>query len=326
MSSRLVRLARPATVASAVGLALAVTSTGLAQSGIDADADAAAGLPPVNSLIPDANPWSFSAAFSWQDDEPVTRGGQLGIQRFNTRIGYRTQLDENTTLDLGLGYRFDGYDFTNDTVFDDTWGDVHSLALTARFQWTVADDWTVFAGPIFEYSGESGAAFSDSITGGGYIGATYQAGNDLLVGLGFGAISELEDDLRFIPIIVIDWDFLPDWRLSSRTSAATTGDTAIEVIWDVTPEWDVAAGVSLFGKRRFRLDDEGAVPDGIGEEETRALTLRGTYTVSDSVDLTVFGGLKFESDIELEDNSGERVDKEDHDEALFLGASLSIRF
>ncbi|MFK7959552.1 MAG: hypothetical protein AB8G96_03430 [Phycisphaerales bacterium] len=321
MSSRFVRLVRPASLAAAV--AVAAASPAVAQSN---DADAAAGLPPIDSLLPSNDPWSFSAAYTWQDDEPVTRGGSLGIQRANTRLGYRTQIDQDTTLDLGLNYRFDGYDFSDTTVFDDTWGDVHSLSLTARFQWTVADEWTVFAGPIFEYSGESGAAFSDSITGGGYIGATYQAGNDLLLGFGVGAIGELEDDVRFIPIIVIDWDIIEGWKLSSRTSAATTGDTAIELIWDVSENWDVAAGVSLFGKRRFRLDNDGAVPGGVGEEETRALTFRGTYTVSDAVDLSVFGGLKFESDIELEDNSGQRVDKEDHDEALFLGVSLSVRF
>jgi len=316
----------PAAPVLAAPLALVVVG-GLPAAALGQDeAGGSDDLPPVSALVADEPGFRLGVDYQWQDDAPLVSGGRVGIQRVGVDAVFEADLDESFSLAVGLEYDLDLWDFKRTTVFTEEWEDIHQIALSATVNLELDNDWDVYGGPVVRYAGESGADLNDSITLGGFAGLRWQPSTDLTLGLGLAVVEEIEDSARLFPIIQLDWEFVPDWRLRTTPTSFNTGSTELQLAWQADRDVEVAVGLLLNHRPRFRLDDEGAVPDAVAREEGRWLYLRGTWALDDDIDVTASIGYALEPDVRLTDAGGELITERDYDEALTLGARLSIRF
>jgi hypothetical protein len=76
---------------------------------------------------------------------------------------------------------------------------------------------------------------------------------------------------------------------------------------------------------RFRLDDEGVAPEGVGENESTPLWMRLTYQTQ-PMDFTVIAGVNLGGELTLEDRDGNRIAREDYDPSVAVGLTGRIRF
>lgn len=257
----------------------------------------------------------------------LDQGGDLSIFRIRAGVTGETSLSQETDLAVSLDYGVDLYNFDGTTGFGgvDPWEDIHTFGIAAIFTTDMSNDWKVFGGPVFQFAREDNADLDESFIGGGVIGATYKVDSDLTVGGGFGIVSQIEDDARLFPIFVLNWQIRDDLVLTSNTSGGATGKSGIELVYDIGGGWEAGIG-GYFEFNRFRLDDEGIAPNGIGEETRIPIQARLSCELGDYVDFDFFAGFNLTSEVELADTRGLVLGKDDLDGAALVGVMISLSF
>jgi hypothetical protein len=193
----------------------------------------------------------------------------------------------------------------------------------------LSNDLSAFGGPVLQFSREDGADWGDSFTGGAILGASYECSDDLTLGGGVGVVSQIEDDVRFFPIIIVNWKISDTLRVASGGSAASSradiGLTGVELVWTPIERWEFAIGAAK-EFNRFRLSEDNAIADGVGEDEYFPLWLRASCDVNDDISLSAMAGISLNGQIKLEDSDGDSIDEDDYDPAPFIGVFGSVRF
>jgi hypothetical protein len=270
--------------------------------------------------------FSVSAAGQLGFDSDLDGGGEIGISRVGTRIDAEIDLSDQVTLGLRTTYELSLYDFSggvSDLGAADPWDDVHFLTLQGNLQWKLDQHWIVYGGPVLRFARESGASWEDGFTGGGFAGATYIVNERLIVGGGFGVQSDIEDDARVYPIIVLSWTFSDQWRLQSTSGLPNIAGAGLELVWQPLDDWTFSVG-GHYEFRRFRLDDDGAAPMGVGEETVVPIWVKASYKVDDNVSLDLYAGMLTFRQFDFEDNDGNTIGEADADPAPTI--ALVARF
>jgi len=233
-------------------------------------------------------------------------------------------MSPDLTVDLKFTYGFEQYDFDGATGFGALapWEDIQTIDFSANFQYQATSDWILFGGPILKVARESGSNWEDGIMGGGFFGATHILNKNLVLGAGLGAISLIEDDARIFPVIVVDWLIIENFRLNTTNSATRNG---VELVYEGFPDWEFGVGFAL-QFRRFRLDNTGVAPGGVGEESVTPLTIRITYQPRDDYRFNLYGGFFSDGELELDDAAGNAISIQDFDDQAYVGLSISIQF
>lgn len=81
-----------------------------------------------------------------------------------------------------------------------------------------------------------------------------------------------------------------------------------------------------FRSSRFRLDNEGAAPDGIGQLSGLPVWIRITRKFSRNYKLDLYGGALFNGELRIEDRDGRKLGSDDFDPAAFMAVNISARF
>jgi hypothetical protein len=89
-------------------------------------------------------------------------------------------------------------------------------------------------------------------------------------------------------------------------------------------QWRFAIG-GRYEKLRFRLDENGKIPDGIGETTAFPLFINCIYSFNPRLTLSLTGGVKLAGELKIEDSYGNQRVKESSDPAPFGGISFSLR-
>ncbi|MCH8210913.1 MAG: hypothetical protein IIB99_06015 [Planctomycetes bacterium] len=256
----------------------------------------------------------------------VQGGGDLDVFRMRFGVTGKAGLTRDLDLAVSVGYGLDLYDFSGTTRLGgiDPWENIHTLSIAALLSLDMNDDWTVFGGPVVQFSREDNVGLSDSFIGGALVGATYKVSSTLTVGGGIGVVTQIEDDARLFPVIVLDWEISDTLRLTSRTSGAA-GRSGIELVYDLGNDWETAIGGS-YDFRRFRLDGEGIAPEGVGEETRIPIRARLSYRAGDHFVIDLFAGIAMSSELTLEDADGVLLGREDVDPAGLFGLTFTLSF
>jgi hypothetical protein len=267
----------------------------------------------------------------------IDGGGDFSLSRFGVGIGWQTDLGEQTVLALRGGLLYEGYDFSgasalvDPVLFGDAepWEDIWSARLSLAVRHALDKEWTIHGGPTLQFSGESGANLEDTIDVGGFGGVIWQVSDALRLGLGVGVSTRIEDDVRVFPLFTVDWRISESWSLTTESGARRgVGGFSLgglELVYRFTENWDAAIG-GAYEYRRFRLDDEGIAPDGVGQDESIPAWLRVTWRPAATWDVTVWGGATFAGELRLDDSDGDTISEQDYDPAAMLGLSAQIRF
>ncbi|MEM7228066.1 MAG: hypothetical protein AAF432_04545 [Planctomycetota bacterium] len=269
--------------------------------------------------------WSFSGGGEYFDEVALDRGdGEIESVALGFSLSTRIQLDPDTSLSFGGSYVWEQFDFQGTTGLGgfNPWESINTVELSARLAWDMDNNLTIFGGPVVSYSGEDGADFGDSIYAGGFGGLTYEVNDDLVLGGGVGVTSWLEEDARFFPVIIVEWRIDDRSRITSSNYAIRRG---LEYQYDLFDDLTIGGGFS-YSEKRFRLDDSGVAPGGVGEVQRAMLYGKATLRATDDITLDAIAGVALDGDVDLETSTGAGIVSTGVDDQFFVGVNGSIRW
>jgi outer membrane receptor protein involved in Fe transport len=275
-------------------------------------------------------PWrtQLQGAAVHQFETDLDGGGSFSVDRAYIEAGLAYAFSPRDSVGLAFAYGYDGYDFDadgNGLAALDPWGDVDGFRLSAPLRAGIGERIDLFAAPSVRWRAESGADLGDAATAGGTLGATWRFSDDLRLGAGLGAFAEIEDDATIFPILLIDWRVTDSLSIETGQGLGATRGPGLAVNWTGLDDWRFTLG-ARWETWRFRLDDAGPAPDGVGEEEAIPVFAAAAYEIIPPVRVSVVGGVDVGGSLTLEDEDGREIAEEDFDPAPFLGATFRARF
>lgn len=259
-------------------------------------------------------------------DTDVDGGGELGITRLHGSVDLRHRVESTLWLVHTLGYDFDNYDFmgTGKLARPGLWDQIHTFRVRSQALWECAEDWTVVLGPVLTLASENDSDQNDAWTAGGIVGVDRRFHETFSAGFGVAVFSRIEDDVTVFPFVRFDWQFAEDWSLrSGHFDLGSSGGAGLEVEWRFLPRWEAAVG-GQYQTRRFRLDNDGIAPDGVGSEKVVPVYARVTCSCLEHLHATVFLGMASFGELELENKSGDRISKKRYDPAPLIGLRVGM--
>ncbi len=305
-----------------------VTTLLLAASPFTAGADDSPKSPPGE---PSPAGWStFSRGGGvYQFDTDLDEGTSFNATRFNLEAGTGYRWNRQDSVSLALSYTYNGYSFSDGAepgaFSDKPWEDIHSLSLGVPIRYGIDNNWSTFFIPSVRSTGESGASFSDTVTGGILGGFAYRFGDTLTIGPGIGVVSQLEDNPTIIPILIINWKISDKLSLETGRGQAATLGPGLTLNYRANERWSAAIG-GRYEKLRFRLDSSNSNPDGIGEDSSFPLFASVTHRFNPKSSVSLVGGVEFGGELRQEDENGDRIASENYDPAPFLGLTFNMRW
>ncbi len=284
-------------------------------------------LKPPYSGAPDG--WASMARGGavYQFDTDLDEGGSFNSTRFTIQAGSGYSWDPQTNVSFSLGYGYNSYDFSGNGGVGslNPWEDIHTISFGIPARYGIDNHWTAFVIPAVRSTGESGATFDDTVTGGVLGGFSYRFSDKLTIGPGIGVISQLEESATVIPILIIDWKITDQWSLDTGRGLGATLGPGLTLNYQPNRMWRFGIG-GRYEKLRFRLDKTGAIGGGVGEDSSFPLFVSGTYNVNPKTNVSLVGGLELGGELKLEDKDGRTIEKESYDTGIFLGFTFNTRF
>ncbi|MHC4998527.1 MAG: DUF6268 family outer membrane beta-barrel protein, partial [Planctomycetota bacterium] len=252
---------------------------------------------------------------------------EFEIDRFMAKISMINSIDQSNSYGFSFGYNYTDYSFSGSEGIAalKPWDDIHSIGFTVPIRMGLNDDWTMYAFPTIRSVTEDGADFGDGISGGALLGASRKINENLTMGPGLGVLSQIEDDPFVFPIFLIDWKISDTLSFGTGRGESATAGPGLFLYWRPDEQWLFNFG-GRYEKLRFRLDDKGVAPDGVGEDRAFPLVAGATYYFNRQTSLTLTGGVLLGGQLKLEDDKGHKIIEEDYDPTPFIGINLRSKF
>ncbi|MFC1657292.1 hypothetical protein ACFL2P_01800, partial [Candidatus Moduliflexota bacterium] len=268
-------------------------------------------------------PFSFSASTAHLFPADLDGGGTMSASRLMLSLGGKWPLNQALIVGAGLSYDVENYNFDGPSSLWDAapWDTVHrtsfSLALTLRTR----SRWICSFSPSLELAVEKGADWDRGLSFGGTLSAMKLIRPGLLLGIGAGVFDRVDKRVVF-PYLVVDWQISERFRISNPFRAGPAGPAGLEAVYRGGSGWEAAIG-GAYRSFRFRLDNDGAVPGGIGENRFIPLFLRLTGFCSPKWQIDLYGGTFLEGKLKVENSSADAVDEDQYKPSLFFALTLS---
>jgi hypothetical protein len=263
-----------------------------------------------------------------QFDTDLDEGGSYNASRFNIQVGQGYAWDPRTSVSLALSYSYDAYSFSDGSgagiAARNPWDNINSFSLSTPMRMGIDESWSAFLIPSLRSTGESGASFDETLTGGVFAGAAYRFGDSLTIGPGIGVISQLEERATIFPVLIITWKITDQLSLETGRGLAATLGPGLTLNYRANQMWNFAVG-GRYEKLRFRLDKDATISDGIGEDRSFPLFASCTYNFNPKTTMSLVGGIEFGGELKLEDEDGNSIIEESYDPAGFLGLTFNMR-
>jgi hypothetical protein len=283
--------------------------------------------PPAHAQPPagEGEGMEFSLSFmpEYQGETDLDRGGDFSVWRLSLKAAFERKISERFEAGADVGYALDAYSFSGVTALGggEPWEDIHRLTVGNTYRYRFSDAWSLFAKPSVELALESGGEWDDALLFGAMAAVSRKFGPDLTVGAGLGVETGIEDTDVF-PVFLIRWQIREGVRLGNPLRPGPGGAGGLELTFSPAGSWEYAVGGS-YRSRRFRLDDSGFAPDGVGEDEGLPFWVLASRKLGDVSTLVFYGGAVFSGELTVEDKNGNRLASDDYDPAAFIGFALT---
>ena len=280
-----------------------------------------------NGPVPErAWQWETRAAAAHRFESDLDSGGEISMDRAYASISTSHRLNARTRIGFSLGYGEDRYDFAGKGALAglSPWDRIRRAKVGASVFHKINDRWTAYALPSVQFDAEKGASLNDGRSLGLLAGASYKFGDSLTLGPGFGVFEQIEDDASFFPVLIVDWKITDELSLETGRGFAASRGPGLQLRWRPDSSLEITAG-ARYEQSRFRLDDKGSAPDGVGEADAVPFFLSAEYRVSPEFSLSLIGGAETAASLRLEDSDGKRITDSDSDTAPFIGLGLRWR-
>ncbi|MCK9175898.1 MAG: hypothetical protein M0O96_11550 [Desulforhopalus sp.] len=228
---------------------------------------------------------------------------------------------------FALDYSYDAYDFSDGEsggILGSPWEDIHTLSISSPLRKGIGERWTAFLIPSLRSTGESGADFSKTLTGGGLTGVSCRFGDRLTIGPGLGVFTQLEDSATVFPVLIVNWKITDQFSLETGRGLAATLGPGLTLSYLATPNLRLAVG-GRYEKLRFRLDKTGSAGSGIGEDSSFPIFASCSYNITPKAVVSLMGGVETGGKLKLENNRGYSICEETYDSGILSGIAFSVR-
>ena len=129
----------------------------------------------------------------------------------------------------------------------------------------------------------------------------------------------------FFPALLIDWDITERLNLSTGPGIGATSGPGLSLRYALSDVRTLAL-TARSERVRFRLDDNGIAPNGVGEDRSIPVVVSYTYSPNPGISLNVFAGAEFGGRLTLDNSTGSEIFRQDYDTAPLVGLAARFRF
>ncbi len=270
--------------------------------------------------------YAYSLTPLYRFNADLDGGGTTGASAMILSLSRGKQIDERWRIGASLRADWEPWRFSNPVAFGGIapWENVVRIGLSVPVSYAADGGWRFAVVPSVEYAAETGADSGKAWVYGAVASAAKSVSADLTVGLGAGVFSQIEKTVAF-PYLVLDWKIDQRWRLANPFAAGPAGPAGLELSYAFSENWDAGIG-GAYRSYRFRLDQSGPFPDGIGESRLVPAFLRISRKLGSEARLDFYAAAALNGRLKLEDSNGGDLVNEDYATAPMIGLSLSGRF
>lgn len=262
-----------------------------------------------------------------QPTSNIDGGGEFNLSSVFLRFKATRPVSPTTIVGLSIKYDIDDYDFYGLTELGglEPWNDVRRFGLGIPIFTRLGKSWSLGLSPSVDWLQEYGADSKDSMTYGTPVFVARSFSREKRLGVGAGVFRNVEDEWKVFPFIAVNWRFNEKWRLSNPFEADVLGPAGLELTYSINDRWQLGGG-GVYRTFRFRLDDEGAAPNGIGENEGIVTFLRLHRSADKGMDLDIYVGATVDGRLELKNSDGDKLASSDYGSAPFVAVTFSGEF
>jgi hypothetical protein len=259
----------------------------------------------------------------FQSDAALNGGGGFSANRQYLRAGALYRNPEGASFGFLLSYGQVQYDFA--TPGAAPWGDVNDVSFSAPFRFRAGDRANVLIAPSVRWDGENGTG-AGAMTYGIFAGVSWEISERLEIGPAFGAFSELGNaDVNVFPALLVNWRFADRWRLSTSTGLGASQGPGLSLSYKASDVVDLSL-IARSESNRFRLDNVGLAPGGVGEDRSLPVVMALQYQPNPGMTLSVFAGAELDGRLQLENAAGAVISRQSYDPAGLVGVSFRLMF
>ena len=256
----------------------------------------------------------------------IDNGGSFRWDGFTAAGSIDWQLTQALSVGLTARYSYEHWRFSPPTAFGPTapWTNLQMPQVGMNFELYVTPDVSLFVAPQLEWDYETGASAGDAKTYGASFGITKVFSPKLILGIGAGVYRQV-DDTQVFPVIIVRWQIDDKWLLRNSLAAGPAGGPGVELAYAINDTWEIAGG-GAYREYRFRLNDDGPVPGGVGENRGFPLFARLSAKLGKTGRLDFVAGAIVGGELKLFDRNGNTLASSDYKAAPLLGITAKLDF
>lgn len=247
---------------------------------------------------------------------------QFEVSRYLLRADKDLVFSRKMILNIGFSWQVDEYSFSGPPA--DPWSDpfktVQKAGAGLNAIFPTNGNWGYFLAGNLNWSWEEGADSARSLVHGIIASASYDFRRDRRLGFGVGMFQGLEET-KIFPYALVSWSLSEKLSLMNPLRVGPAGPAGLELVYDASESWQIGGGAA-YRSFRFRLDDEGTAPGGIGETTGVPAWVRASWRASPKVRLDVYAGAILTGEATLEDSSGRRLESDSYNTAPLAAVTL----
>jgi len=269
---------------------------------------------------------TISVTGVYQFGSDLDQGGDVGWATVIASGGWSRQVTPQFGVGLTLRYDYEKWRFSNPVAFQGQapWDQLNALSLGVSLDYAYAADLRFGVTPVIEWAYETGASANNVLNYGAILSATKTFSPQLVLGAGVGVFRQI-DETKVFPFLIVRWQIDDHWRLASPFRAGPAGGAGLELAYTINDSWEIAGG-GAYRSYRFRLDDSGLAPGGVGENRFFPLFLRASRTFGPATRLDLYAGVSAGGRLSVDSAQGNEVARDDYKTAPALGITLLHRF
>ncbi len=271
--------------------------------------------------------YSLSITPFHQPTVNIDGGGEFSLSSAFVRFRVERPVSRNAVVGLSLKYDADNYDFSGVTEFGgtDPWNNARRFGIGVPVFIRFANDWSLGFTPSVNWLQETGADSSQSVALGVPVFALKRIAEGRSLGFGAGLFRNVEDELDVFPFLAVNWRFNEKWSLSNPFEADVLGPAGLELTYAINEGWVLGVG-GVYRSFRFRLDDEGVAPNGIGENQGIVGFAHLSWGSQAGFKVDAYTGATFNGKLELLNVDGDEIASSDYDSAVFIALRVGVDF
>ncbi|MBN8643701.1 MAG: hypothetical protein J0L61_00475 [Planctomycetes bacterium] len=273
----------------------------------------------------DAQQWTFeigaSPSFTFEADMD-DNAGSVSVFRTGLDADFGGPVGDRARLSFGISGDIANYDFQDFDVrgvTEEPLDTAYQTVFSTLFSYSFDDQWyTLVRGSVGSGWAED-ADFGEGVFGSAAAGLGYRFSENFSLALGGGFITRLEDNVAFLPLVVVTWN------INDRLTLATTG-VGLTLTAKLDDQWSVyLRGGGEF--HQYRLDDDAAVaPGGVLNDLRIPIGVGFTWKPAGGLSLSLEGGAVVYQQFEIRDDDERELDEIETDPAAYVAGRVTYRF